>query len=174
MAQDQYKPKYLRDNDKELNAIAKQLTPEGWIELKENANVKRTEFFSRFGIKLGMDKDYEMKRIRDVLDRNGNRHEIYQLYYKGIMVEGVQFGLHSKKELLYLTHGKMVENLQHEPNKAMKESDAFDATIKHLKHAPAKYANEKPQGELIIAMQNIEDFTKKKFSFSLQISIGCW
>ena len=81
-----YDAKYLRKEDKELKALTREMTPEGWIYFKKEAEVKRETFFEKLGKNLGMDKDYEMRKIKDILDKNGIRHENYQLYYKGAAI----------------------------------------------------------------------------------------
>jgi hypothetical protein len=60
-AQSKYNPKYLREDDKVIKAIAKEADPDGWIRLKENANIKREEFFEKLGKNIGLQKDYSLK-----------------------------------------------------------------------------------------------------------------
>lgn len=47
IGQTKYLPKYLQEDDKAFKAIAKRMTPTGWIEFDENAKIARDSFPSR-------------------------------------------------------------------------------------------------------------------------------
>ena len=164
-SQSKYSPKYLREDDKSFKALAKEMTPEGWIRFNEKSNIKRTDFFEKFGKNIGISKGYEMKKVRDV-QMDGIRHETYQLFLNGIIVEGIQYSLHSQKELVHLARGKMVENLQIDNSKALKETDLFDLTVKELKEKPEKYKKNKPKGELVVMRENADDFDANNFKLA--------
>jgi hypothetical protein len=52
-AQSKYNPKYLREDDKVIKAIAKEATQDGWIRLKDNVNIKRDDFFEYHFLQRG-------------------------------------------------------------------------------------------------------------------------
>lgn len=91
-----YTPKYLRENDKALLALTSNATSYGWLEFSQDKDaevVKPDNFFERFGKTLGLGEGYQMKLTQDETDFRQIRHQKYQLFYKNLRVEGVEYSL---------------------------------------------------------------------------------
>jgi putative transposase len=89
-AQSKYNPKYLREDDKVIKAIAKEATQDGWIRLKDNANIKKEEFFAKLGKNIGIGKDYEMRKVKDLLPDAKEPFSYLEFDIKYVWVGGKQ------------------------------------------------------------------------------------
>ncbi len=121
-AQGKYQPKYLREDNKEFKNLTEKSTDNGWIEFKKEPKVSHNNFFKNYASSLGLDKDYDFRATKDETDPFHKRHQRFQLYYKNILVEGVEFTLHSQDDILTLGHGKIPEGLDNDVSKPMPES----------------------------------------------------
>jgi hypothetical protein len=92
-AQDKYNPKYLTKENDPLTRDAKTLTPNGWIEMKEETSVAPDQFFERYGTSLGLAANPHLKfeQTKSETGAKGAEHRRYQLYYDNIEVEGLEF-----------------------------------------------------------------------------------
>ena len=66
-----------------------------------------------------------MRQFAEETDTLNIRHQHFQLYYKGIPVEGVMYSLHSRDKRLRVANGQMVENLMLDVSKPMAEARAL-------------------------------------------------
>jgi hypothetical protein len=171
VAQTKYNPKYMQIEDKALRAVAKRMTPTGWIEFDEKAQVKRDDFFEKYGKAIGLQKDYSLKSESDILDQMGYRHELYQLYYQNIKVEGVQYSLHSKKGIVTLAHGRIIDFVKADLNKVLKQDKLWQELGKHVKYKAEKYEKKKPEAEMVITMKDESDYTAAD-NFSLAYKLN--
>ena len=93
-----------------------------------------------------------MKLTQDETDFRQIRHQRYQLFYKNVRVEGVEYGLHSHTGQLVTAHGRIVENLLIDVAKPIAERQALEVALTEQKVPVEAYkAQELPKGELLIA-----------------------
>jgi Zn-dependent metalloprotease len=171
-----YQPKYLREDNKEFKAITSRTTDNGWITFKKEAKLNPNTFFKDYATSLGLDKDYDFKTTKDETDPSvdkGIRHQQFQLHYKNIPVEGVEFTLHSVDGILTLAHGRIPEGLYADISKPMAESKALDFALANIKVTIDdlnKKGRKKPQGELLLARLS-DDVVKTNFKLCYAFDI---
>lgn len=150
-----YQPKYLREDNKAFKNLTTQVTPNGWIEFKREARINPNTFFKDYANSLGLGQHYDFKPLKDETDNKQIRHQRFQLHYKNIPVEGVEFTLHSSIEgVLTLAHGKIPENLEADVSKSMPESKAFDLALVSMKLSLSDFEKKEKntkKGELLFA-----------------------
>lgn len=113
-----------------------------------------------------------MRLISDETDFKEIRHQKYQLYYKNVRVEDVQYYLHSKKKRLNVADGRIVENIDIDISKPMPESKALDFALTDQKLSADlfKGKDKLPKGELIIARIG-EDFVQSNYRYCYAFDI---
>ncbi|WP_428667135.1 M4 family metallopeptidase [Runella sp.] len=148
-----YQPKYLKDKDESFNRLILNATENGWIEFKKEAKINPNTFFKVYGKNLGLDQQYDFKLLKEETDKKQNRHQRYQLYYKNIPLEGVEFTLHSSIEgVLTLAHGRIPDGLEFDVSKPIPESKAFDLALASMKLSLADFEKKEKnarKGELL-------------------------
>ncbi|TAG51011.1 MAG: M4 family peptidase, partial [Runella slithyformis] len=155
-----YQPKYLRENDKSFKELTIKTTENGWIEFKKEAKINPNTFFKDYGSSLGLGKDYDFKIFKEETDRKQSRYQRFQLHYKNIPVEGVEFTLHSSIEgVLTLGHGKIPDGLNFDVSKPISENKALGLALVAMKLNLADFKKKevnKEKGELLFARLNDE------------------
>ncbi len=144
----------MRQDDKAFKDLTEKTTDNGWIIFKKEAKVSHNNFFKNYATSLGLDKDYDFKPLRDETDSFKKRHQRFQLHYKNIPVEGVEFTLHSQDDVLELGHGKIPEGLSNDISKPMPESKALDLALANMKVTLddlKKLGRSRPEGTLLLA-----------------------
>jgi len=109
LAQPQYRANYKIHNDNSFNTLFREMTDGGWLHFNENSNVAPETFFTRYAHNLGITEHYELKPVKDETDQDQEsqvrmRHQLFQLYYKNILVEGGEFSLHSADHVLKVAY----------------------------------------------------------------------
>jgi uncharacterized membrane protein YkoI len=154
-SQNKYEPKYLRQDDKAFNDLTIRTDNSGWIEFKKEAKLNPNNFFKDYANSLGLDKDYNFKATKDETDDKRQRHQRFQLFYKNIAVEGVEYLLHSGPDgILTLAHGRIPENMDFDVSKSMPEPKALDIALANIKVTLAdlkKLERKRPDGILLLA-----------------------
>jgi bacillolysin len=164
-AQPGYKPKYLRENNRALLDLASQTNDGGWVIFREDKEaLDPDKFFDRFGETIGLGKQYKMRLVKDEADVKQTRHQRYQLYYKNIPVENVEYILHSKGKRLLAMNGRMVDALDIDIDKPMPEKKAlaFALAYRGMTEDQVKGNDKLPKGDLVIA-EGIDSFNAKNF-----------
>lgn len=152
-----FQPKYIRENDKAFLALTSSTSNNGWIEFRQGKDVEAISpdgFFDRFGKSLGLGEGYQMRSMKDKdeTDFRQIRHQRFQLFYKGVRVEGVEFSLHSRTNRLESAHGRVVENLTLDVAKATTERQALEQALVDQKLSTDAFkGQELPKAELLIA-----------------------
>ncbi|UFH53537.1 hypothetical protein [Spirosoma sp. KNUC1025] len=149
-----YSPKYLREKTKALLALTSKATENGWLEFRQDKDteaINPDEFFTRFRANLGLGEGYHLKQTRDETDFREMRHQRFQLYYKNIRVEGVEYSLHSRNKRLQTAHGRIVEDLLLDVSKPMFERKALEIALTDQKLTLDDLkGKDLPKGELLI------------------------
>lgn len=105
-----------------------------------------------------------MRLIKDEADVKQVRHQRYQLFYKNIPVESVEYTLHSRNKKVAFVNGRMVENLDINIEKPMPEKQALAVAIAYwgLTDDEVKGKDKLPKAELVIARLG-DDFNAGNF-----------
>ncbi len=172
-----YNPKYLRENDKALLSITSSVTNNGWIEFRRDKGTEAINpdtFFERFGKNLGLGGGYQMRLLKDETDFREIRHQRYELYYKNIRVESVEYSLHSRDKRLEIAHGRIVEDLVLDVDKPMSERKALEFALSDLKLSLDDVkGKDLPKGELLIARLGEEVVSQNfRLCYAFDIRIG--
>lgn len=173
-AQSDYKPKYVRENDRSLLNLARYASDNGWIEFRQDAEaIDPTHFFDRFGKSVGLGPDYQMRLAKDETDFKEVRHQRFQLYYKDLPVESIEYILHSKNKRLTVVQGRMVEDLTLDVSKATPERKALEVALadRGLTIESFKGNDKIPKAELLIAgLPN--SYTRQNFRLCYVFNLG--
>lgn len=129
------------------------------VTFKANSSITSSSAKEIFKDVLKLTPGFELKLARSSQDFTGKfNEEKYQLYYKGIKVEGGNYNLHYKQGKLSSMNGEVFQKVSHYTTPQISAAAAFDAAIKNI--GAEKYmwqdleytANndyKKPQGELV-------------------------
>ena len=150
-----YQPKYLREDNKAFKSLTERTTENGWITFKKEAKVNPNTFFKDYASILGLERDYDFKPTREQKDEKGRLHQRFQLYYKNIVVEGVEFLLHTFEDgTLQTVHGRIVEGINTDVSKPMTERAALLLALANKKLTLDDFKGENsklPEGTLLLA-----------------------
>ncbi len=172
-AQDRQKPKYLRDNNKAFLKTVYYASDNGWLEFRDDTiSLEVDSFFEQQGNALGIGPNYHFKKIKDESDDRGLRVQRFQLYYKNLEVEGVEYSLSTQKGRLKTAFGRIVEGIDMDISKPMDERKALEIALTDQKITinDIKDAAKIPKGKLLIA--RIQDnFIKESYRLSYHFDI---
>ena len=167
-AQDKFHPKYLNKKDDPLTRDAKTLTQNGWIELKEETSVAPDQFFERYGASLGLtlNPKLTLQRIKSEADTKGVDHQRFQVYYDNIVVEGMEYSLHSRDNKVQWARGRIVSEIEINIKEVLSEQEALQAALKELGIEAQRYEKEKPQNQLVIAQASFNDYSLDNYKLT--------
>ncbi len=172
-AQDKFLPKYLREGNQTFLKFTRYTSPNGWITFRQDTVAIRPEtFFQQFNSALGLSPLHEFRVVKDETDDKKFRHRRYQLYFKNIKVEGVEYMLHDLNNRLESANGRIVEDLVIDIANPIQEQVALLAALADQKLTLASFKDLSliPKGELIIAATN-QDFVKENFRLCYAFNI---
>ena len=102
----------FNQNLNQLNSIATSKNGTDWVKFKTSTKIKAdalmNSYLQLFGLRSNVDV---MKLIKTTSDKLGQRHDKYQQTYKGIVVEGAVYIVHSIDGLAKSCNGKLITNL---------------------------------------------------------------
>jgi len=151
------------------------------LSLDSNLNVERTNIYLRI-IRMNL------KKIQ-IDDGDGNIVYRYQQYYKGIIVEGAMYVLHTKKGNIELAHGDIIEGLNFNVEKIIREEDALNIALKAVNAEKFAWEDEilekdlredtedssatyYPKGRLVITkLPFVKELSKDNFRLAFQFDI---
>lgn len=148
-----FKPRYLREDNRAFQQLTYYASDNGWLEFRQDiAPIEADKFFSKYANDLGIKNDYQFRSIKDKTDRGRNRHQNYQLYYRGVLVEGVMYALHSRNGLLTTAQGRIPDDLTLDVSKPMQEKLALDIALADRKLTLDDFKEniKLPKGELVV------------------------
>lgn len=134
----QYIPWVLQPDNQEIKKIAEKISDNGWVYFKKNLNIKTNEVFTKYPSAFGLLKNDEMRLWKSSKDESGNLHYRYTQYFKGILVEGTEYIIHTEQEIVRLCHGNIVENLDIAIKPDINEETALKLALKII--GAEKYA----------------------------------
>ncbi len=148
-----FKPKYLRENNRAFQELTYYASDNGWLEFRQDiAPIEADKFFSKYAKDLSVKDDYQFRPLKDKTDRERNRHQHYQLYYQGVLVEGALYALHSRNGLLTTAHGRIPDDLTLDVGKPMQEKLALGIALADRKLTTDDFKGDAklPKGELVL------------------------
>ncbi len=104
-----------------------------------------SDIFSIYKTDLGMPSLSEMKNTKNNSDDMGFVHYRYQQYYKGYVINGAEYILHSKNNIAITGNGNIVNSIEGIPTVNFSESAAVQKAMQFFKSE--KYAWQIPQLE---------------------------
>lgn len=119
-----------------------------WLKVRENVKINRNDVLHTYKKQLGLSDADELIHMRDDVDEYGNTHARYQHFHRGIKVEGSQLLIHLKNDLVYLTNGTLIRDLNVTHPQIITEQEAI---AKAISLVPAKsYMWESEKAEELI------------------------
>ena len=89
-----YSQNLINENTKRLEKICKKNDKEGFIEFKDDFNVKPDKIFKEYKDEFELSKKDSIACYKITENELGQKHYRYHQYYKGIKIEGAEFILH--------------------------------------------------------------------------------
>ncbi len=170
LAQPQYNPYYRSNRNASFDSLFSRMTDYGWLFLKDNpaSHIAPDTFIVRYASNLGLSEGYELRAIQDETETPEGttvamRHQLFQLYYKDIPVEGNEFSLHSIENVLKTAHGRIVAGLDMTLSGPIDMAIARQTALNEQRLTQDNFeGNILPTGSLILAREN-EHFLKENY-----------
>lgn len=90
-----------------MQSIADPKSKPGWITFKSGSNIQPGTLFTDYKAAFNLGTDDEMVKYQTQTDKMGYIHNRYQLYYKGVKVEGSTCIEHSKDGIVKTASGRI-------------------------------------------------------------------
>ena len=144
------------------------MTSEGWIEFKNQPDT--VSFFDKYAREIGRSSPHlKFKATKQNKDERNIIHQRYQLYYKNVEVEGIEFILHSQNGKVKTANGKTIDGLDFDMGKKINEKQAIQAALQELKLSNIK--PEKVEADLVITKIDIDDWAVTNFRLAYKMNL---
>lgn len=125
-----------------------------FIQLREDAKVYAPDAEAWLGKTVNLSDKHAYRKISESReDKVKQVHSRYQLYYKGIPVEGAIYNIHSAGGKILSANGVYYHGREIEVNPVLKESEAFREAVRYVNARKYGWEAEKssiPGAELVI------------------------
>jgi Zn-dependent metalloprotease len=125
-----------------------------FIQLREDAKIYAPDAEAWLSKTVNLsDKQYYRKISESREDKVKQVHSRYQLYYKGLPVEGAIYNIHAASGKILSANGDYYRGQEIEVNPILNESEAFREAVRYVNARKYKWEAEKasiPGGELVI------------------------
>lgn len=173
LAQPQYNPYYRSHRNASFDSLFSRMTDYGWLFLKDNqaSRVSPDTFIVRYATNLGLSEGYELRAIKEETETPEGtsvvmRHQLFQLHYKNIPVEGNEFSLHSIENVLKAAHGRIVAGLDIDVSGAIDAAVALQTALDEQRLTQDNFdGNTLPTGSLMLARKD-EHFLKESYQLA--------
>jgi len=170
LAQPQYIPHYRSHRDASFDSLFSRTTDYGWLFLKDvpASRIAPDTFIVRYAPNLGLSENYNLKAIKDETETPEAmavmmRHQLFQVHYKNVPVEGNEFSLHSIENVLKTAHGKIVAELDVDVAGGIDATIALQTALDEQRLTQDSFdGNILPTGSLILARKD-EHFLKESY-----------
>ncbi|MGX5856606.1 hypothetical protein ACWKW6_23360 [Dyadobacter jiangsuensis] len=170
LAQPQYKAHYRSQRDAAFDSLFNRMTDYGWLFLKDDpsSRISPDSFVARYATNLGLSEGYKLKAVKEETETPEGttvtmRHQLFQLHYKNIPVEGNEFSLHSIENVLKTAHGRIVAGLDINVSGAIDAAVALQTVLDEQRLTQDNFdGNSVPIGSLILARKD-EHFLKESY-----------
>ncbi len=134
--------------------------------------ISEAELFTTFKSEFGLSNDYSLKRSNDVVEESGLFNSKYELYYKGIPVEGSMYNVRGEKGIVQSVNGFALQGLNINVTGLISEEDAINAAKDHIGANTYIWENDGmadkyPVPELIITKKRGEDYAHTVTNYAL-------
>lgn len=133
---------------KEMQAILKPSSTEGWLEFKDETNINPATLFSEYKNLFIPGINEEMRLVKTENDNIGMVHYSYQQYYKGIKIKGAEFNVHAKDGRAVSANGIIVTNISRSVTVSVSEEDALREALKNIPSRKYIWLNEREEKRL--------------------------
>ncbi len=170
LAQPQYNPYYRSHRDTSFDSLFSRMTDYGWLFLKDDpaSRISPDTFVARYATNLGLSEDYMLKATKEETETPEGmtvamRHQLFQVHYKNVPVEGNEFSLHSIENVLKTAHGKIVAELDVDVSGGIDAGLALQIALDEQGLTPESFdGNMLPTGSLILARKD-EHFLEESY-----------
>ncbi|WP_291036502.1 M4 family metallopeptidase [Dyadobacter sp. 50-39] len=170
LAQPQYNPYYRSHRDTSFDSLFSRMTDYGWLFLKDDpaSRISPDTFVARYATNLGLSEDYMLKATKEDTETPEGmtvamRHQLFQVHYKNVPVEGNEFSLHSIENVLKTAHGKIVAELDVDVSGGIDAGLALQIALDEQGLTPESFdGNMLPTGSLILARKD-EHFLEESY-----------
>ncbi|HRH49282.1 MAG TPA: M4 family metallopeptidase [Panacibacter sp.] len=117
-----------------LRTIALPESNERWIDLREDAAIKGSDFFKKYGSALRLTAADEMRQAKIDIDQTGNAHLRFHQYYKNIRIANADYIVHlNKKGLACVANGRYVRSMNKNVAYQLTRTQALDKALGKIK-----------------------------------------
>ena len=131
-AQDE--PKTVREDNRVIRSMTKQVDKNGWLYFKRNLKLTEKELFTDLKDAFGLSANDKMVLLKDEIDTDEKgRHQRLQQHYQGIPIEDAEYFLHyNAKGEISTASGKIVEGLTLSNKAKLTEQEALEKATKDI------------------------------------------
>ncbi len=144
-AQTTVTPTLLQTGNTFIQQRIERSDPQGWLFFKNSSDLKEGQLFSEQPSSAGLSANDNMTLVETSMDDEGNTHNRYQQFYKGIKVEGGEIFEHARKCYVYILNGNIIEGLNFNAQPVYSESQARTIAIASI--GASQYAWESTTSE---------------------------
>ncbi|WP_276372188.1 M4 family metallopeptidase [Chryseolinea sp. H1M3-3] len=135
------------------------------IEFKEKA-VSVSYFLTNINRYFNIPAEFTFIEVESNTDHLGMRHRLLQLFYKGILVEGMGYRVHEKDGFITAANGRAVRDLILDTQTTISEETAFQLAINYLHTKDSVFRH----GKKLIVSKGFT-FAPESFSVAFQFDI---
>jgi len=126
-------PKVLDQNNQKIKEIAQKVDEAGWVFFKKEKKLAPDDIFVNYKEAFGLSKSDEMIKVKSKTDDLGLKHNTYQQYYKGLMVEHFTYLIHEKEGVAEIANGELLENIDIDITPSISSSESFNIALNSFK-----------------------------------------
>lgn len=170
ISQNRYQPKYAASKASKILQDADTLISKSWLTFK--ADVDTSGFFIRYAEDLGLKQNPNLKfiKVREEKDPAGMTHARYQLFYKKVKMEGLEYLIHSKEGKVKAANGKIISDFNLDVAKAKNSKEIVSSFLARNEKGKVT-VQDSLAPELIITRSNIEDFTGESLRLAYKVNV---
>ena len=162
-------------NEQSINKLNKHIKlniGNGTLLFNENNNINPETFFIQYKEDFLL-SDFDEMKLSNVTNDNENIYYHYQQYYKGVKIVGAEYLLQTKKNDLFSSNGKIINNLFLDVNATMSrdniENLILDTLNKIISNNISKEDLSKKNVELLIIRNNNESILNYDLTYKYEI-----
>ncbi|SEJ15646.1 Por secretion system C-terminal sorting domain-containing protein [Dyadobacter sp. SG02] len=170
ISQNRYQPKYASTKGSKILQDADTLISKSWLTFK--ADVDTSSFFTRYAEDLGLKQNPNLKfiKVKEEKDPTGMTHARYQLFYKKLKMEGLEYLVHSKEGKVKAANGKIITDVNLDVAKAKSPKEILSTFLSRSEKGKIT-VQDSLAPELIITRSNIEDFTGESLRLAYKVNV---
>ncbi len=119
-------------NNVYIQSRAEKIDASGWVHFKNSAAIEEGEIFGLQKTALGLGSMDNMNLLSHRSDEQGIKHNKYQQYHNGILVDGAVMHEHLRNCKVFLVNGRVVENLNLSSLPQLSEQQALTYALNYV------------------------------------------